>query len=263
MTNYIITLTDRSPYNELDLRKEKLRTPDRVWIFKMDGSRLVGTNDTATYYEVDSSISFMKCLAENRFSSVRGETDSSIFSSGIRQSDFDRFLKFAKKNGKVAELNSLDIFTGEYHRLEEMLRTIKVVNDEIKSTLSLFRKVEYLDKKRCFRRVNCKNKIFYSPEKNVAWISNDQTFITKRIQDPLAYVGSIISDADIRYYSVSGLASSNSFIKTYDEKFFIYDGGKRGINKYLELVSRTAEIRKSLSEKTKTIIKDVFLPRTV
>jgi hypothetical protein len=59
------------------------------------------------------------------------------------------------------------------------------------------------------------------------------------------------------------LASSNSFIKTYDEKFFIYDGGKRGINKYLELVSRTAEIRKSLSEKTKTIIKDVFLPRTV
>jgi hypothetical protein len=233
MTKYIITLTDRSYYSELDLRKERLGKLDELSYFKInEEGEVVSKETTATYFKISSSIRALNLFLNDKMSI---NTSGAFRGNFISKDNFSKFIKFAKKNGKVVELENLD--TSFLSVLESFDLEQKGIVSKITELENSFTSINYLDSKGRFKKINYRNIIIFQKSSSysdtVTYISDDNTNITHVV------MGSCNSDIRLKeefinYYSYYHLGG--------DEGFSILKANKKGREQYLILMNQLTEL---------------------
>jgi hypothetical protein len=247
MTKFIITLTDRSHNAQLDLRKEKLSTLNQVGFFKIDeGGNISNYEYTMTYFGTSSIQVTLRRFLENRLSTNR--EGSGIFSNYVSKSQLDSFIKFAKKHGKVIEVFNLD--SSFLDVLNSFLEEEKTLLSQIKELENSFTKINYLDSKGRYRKINYKCIIIKTnPEssysQNQIYISDDHTNITHVMEGSYS-CDMKLKEKCITYYGYYNLGGSI---------FTILKAGKRGREKYLDLMKQLSD----LNEKRRKAVLEYIL----
>ena len=233
MAKFIITLTDRGFYSELDLRKEKLQELRYLSYFKVDeDGNVLSKESTATFYGTSSLLrtieSFLKdSMCVNR---AGGYTSNYISADALI-----KFIKFAKKNGKVVELQDLD--NSFLTVLGSFMEEQSIITSQIKELEKTFKEVNYLDSKGRYKKIDYKNIIIkcttnaYS--QNVIYISDDNTNITHTVEGTHT-ADMKLKETNITYYSYYNLGRSESFT--------ILKTNKKGRVQYLDLVKQLCDL---------------------
>jgi hypothetical protein len=233
MTKFIITLTDRNFYSELDLRKEKLGELRYLSYFKIDEKgNVISKETTATFYNISSSLRVINSFLNDNMSINRADNFNSNF---ISDGTLSKFIKFAKKNGKVVELDSID--TSFLSVLGSFMEEQSIIASQIKELEKTFKAVNYLDSKGRYKRIDYKNIIVktqtspYSP--NAIYISDDNKNITHIVEGTFT-TDMKLKETSITYYSYYSLGRSESFT--------ILKANKKGRDQYLNLMNDLTEL---------------------
>jgi len=240
MSKVIITQTDRGISSELDLRKNKLYShglKDVITIFEIDDlGEVKASLSTARYYNVDSHHTFINNIKRERLDeNPKGKGGFGLFNNYIKKTTFDKYLKFAKKNGSYKEYSSIsEILNPEM--ILSLENQVGLIVDKIKETKDLLKSKKTINpcnSKGQYRKINYKNLLIVNHDVKQASLTDDLTFLTKTINNPLSITSSSIEE-NITYYGISGLLRSNSF-NSASKNYCIYSLGKKGVKTFTQL----------------------------
>jgi len=249
MTKVYVTLTDRSHYQELDLRKNKLSTKKNISFFKVnDEGEVEGHESTALYYGNDSIISTYKSVLKGNFKP--NLNDNGFWNHYITKEKFDKFIKFSNKHGNVVildETNSdsiLSIIEGFSNELRELFNEKK----ELEST---FKSLELKDKRGRWKKINYKNIIIFSTKRN-----SYESFI--KISDRNTNITHAVNDT--RFFDFKLVEENHNYYGFYHfgEPKVILKAGIKGTRKYLDICERITIKTKEISVYLSNHMKDLF-----
>ena len=245
----IITRTDRCIFENFDLRSKKLYSIRYTYFLLMDENNdLVSYYINADFYNNKNNLTNLKNIYYFRKSDEK------------EKNNVNKFIKFAKKHGKVIEMSLEDynkLFENEDKNFIPLKQELKDLNNKVNNLLNNLRKIEGKDKKGRWKKCNIPNLIMVNHQTENAFISDERTHIIRKYYG-YSYGRFKIEEADVDYWGYSCYLSSNSNSCLYPDSFTIYKAGKKGIKSFMELMEERNKIHNKIGDFNKKIIEKLF-----
>lgn len=245
----IITRTDRFIYENLDLRSKKLYNADITYLLLMDeNNNLISCHVNTDYFNNKNNLTNLKNI--HYFTKCDEREKNNV----------GRFIKFAKKYGKIIEMSLEDynkLFESENQNLDFLRQELNDINNKVDILLSNLPKIEGKDKKGRWKRCNVPNLIMFNNETHNAFISDERTHIIRRYYG-YSYGKFKIEETNIGYWAYSYYLSSNSNSCLYPDSFTIYKAGKKGVKSFIELMEERNKIHNKIEDFNKKINEKLF-----
>jgi hypothetical protein len=239
MLKTYVTLTDRNHYSVLDQRKNPKSSLSEITFFKVnENGEVVEYKNIGANYGGGLGVDQYREVLRG-FYRKNNSNDTGFFGTYISKETYNKFMKFAKKNGKVIEYNhdndavNLDIinkFTSELNDL----------NDELTSLENTFRSLELKGKNGRWRKINYKNIIIFSKNDSYSYGNNIQ------ISDKNTNITHSVNSSSLYEFQLKETSHTYYGFYNFGTPYKVLKAGIKGTKKYLEICERITAKNKEL-----------------